>query len=202
METGVEQERGRQTISDRLAIPFFMLSFIVFIFGDNLYGRWKESESDPKPIETPLARAFPNVPPTLHEGKEDPTDPAPKDELTVQPKRNEPSSTPIEIEAPLTFPRHGSITSQRSQSQQVEPELSFLLRNWRNPDESCIRARRFGLSGNVLEVHDANRNLVYSGSITRIEGSEVWMADGSRFILTGEQLHHVTTQSTDIFLLC
>lgn len=202
VEKGKEQKWGLHEIAALATIAALVLAIAVFVFGDNLYGRWNESEPNPTPVELPVARPSSSVAPALVEGIGESIKPAPKVEATVQPNKDEASSTPSDLEAPLTFPPPEAVMPERSHSEPAESKLSFLLGNWRLSDESCLRTRRFSMTGEVLEVHYVNGILLYSGIITRVDGSEVWMGDNSRFILKGEDLHHVTTQSTDIFLRC
>lgn len=153
-------------------------------------------------VESPVARNSPSVPTAIYEEREDAVEMAPKDGSPVQPRKAEVFTTSRKIEEQSTFPQSELVASEHSKPRQSDPDLSFLLHTWRLFDESCFRTRRFGIVGEVIEEHDANRNLVYSGRIKSFDGTEVRINDGSRFIIKGEELHHVKDQSIDIFLRC
>ena len=153
-----------------------------------------EYDAGQKKAEDELQRFIPpSVPPAMYKERGRAVEMASKDGSPVQPRNGEEQST---------FPQPESVASEYSKPRQPDPDLSFLLHRWRLSDESCFRTRRFGIVGEVIEEHDANRNLVYSGRIKSFDGSEVRITDGSRFIIKGEELHHVKHQSIDIFLRC
>ncbi|HEX9964431.1 MAG TPA: hypothetical protein VGB04_05550 [Allosphingosinicella sp.] len=196
----------------RLAEIATVLALVVALIGLVVMMRDRPTQHEGMPDPIPGSGQAPIQPDTAAgstvstEPAVDPVSPSDPEPAPAESDTRQTPAPPGRTPAPVEAPREPPVAAAATPiSVPMKTQAAFLLGHWRLSGESCADARKFKITGDVLEVLESNGELIYSGGIrpTGEMSARISGGSGGHFVRQGRRLNYdPDSGSSQIFELC